>query len=187
MKIFTIEDYQPIPTEEYFMIEEFKELFTIKYNAGFPGDADGRLRKRGSAESRFVYFYCDYKSEFAKFSDTDRIKESLLAAGLEPDYEISGKLDKAVAKYNSIKTSRNLRLLNSANTAVDKLEKYFQGIDFTKLDTSGNPIYSPKDVISNIANLGKVLEGLGKLEEAVRKEEGQEASTRGEAEKGRLE
>jgi hypothetical protein len=47
-------------------------------------------------------------------------------------------------------------------------------------------VYDPKELIANVGNLGKVIEGLEKLEEAVLKEEGQESSTRGSAEKGRL-
>lgn len=186
MRIFTIEDFTPVITEEFLAIEEFKELFTIKYNNNYPGDKDGRLRKRGNAEARFIYFFCDYKSEFAKFSGDDRKRESLLAAGLPEDHIISDKLQAAVDKFNSIKTSRNLRLLKSANAAIDKLQKYFEDVDFTKTDSSGNLMFTAKDVIANISNLGKVIEGLSKLEEAVSKEEGQESSARGQAEKGRL-
>jgi len=186
MKVFTVEDYTPVPSEEFLLIEEFKELFTLKYNNNFPGDVQGKLKKRGNCEARFLYFYCDYKSEFAKFDEDSRLTESLSAAGLPADYKISDKLQAAIERYNTLKVSRNLRLLNSANMAVDKLEKYFSGLDFTSLDSDGNLLYNPKDVIANISNLGKLLEGLSKLEEAVQKEEGQEASARGDAEKGRL-
>jgi hypothetical protein len=187
MKVFTIEDHTPVPTQEFLMIEEFKELFTIKYNMGFNGDKVGRERKRGHSEARFLFFYCDYKSEYAKFPDTSRKQEALSAAGLPPDYVLSAKLEDAVTRYNSLKTSRNLRLLTSANKAIDKLQLYFEGVDFTATNTDGSLKYNPKDVIANIANLGKVLEGLNKLEEAVAKEESPEASARGEAEKGRQE
>lgn len=186
MNVFTVEDYVPVPTQEFLLIEEFKNLFLAPYNFNFDGDKSGRFKKRGLCESRFLFFYCDYKSEFAKFPENSRKEEALKAAGLSPDYVISPKLEAAIDRYNSLKTSRNLRLLRSANNAIDKLQAYFDTVDFTAAHPDGTLKFIPKDVISNIANLGKVLEGLDKLEEAVAKEESPEATARGEAEKGRL-
>lgn len=186
MNVFTLEDYVPVPTQEFLLIEEFKDLFSHNYNLGFDGDKAGKAKRRGHCESRFLFFFCDYKSEFAKYPEEERKTEALTAAGLPEDYKISDKLEKAIERYNKLKTSRNLRLLRSANIAIDKLELYFRGIDFTALDADGNPKYNPKDVIANISNLGRVMEGLEKLEEAVAKEEAPEASARGDADKGRL-
>jgi hypothetical protein len=186
MNVFTVEDYVPVPTQEFLLIEEFKALFDNKYNFNFDQDKSGRYKKRGLCESRFLFFYCDYKSEFAKFPENSRKEESLKAAGLPVDYTFSPKLEAAIDRYNSLKTSRNLRLLKSANKAIDKLQLYFDSIDFAVNNADGSPKFIPKDVIANIANLGKVLEGLDKLEEAVAKEESPEATARGEAEKGRL-
>lgn len=187
MKVFTIEDHIPVPTQEFLLIEEFKDLYTPAYNLGFEGDKSGRFKKRGLAESRFLFFFCDYKSEYAKFPEGSRKAEALSAAGLPANHTISPKLQLAIDRYNSLKTSRNLRLLQSANKTIDKLQLYFESVDFTAVNTDGSPKFNPKDVISNIANLGKVLEGLNKLEEAVAKEEAPESSVRGDHEKGRQE
>ena len=184
MNLYTIEDFNPIPTDQFYMIEEFKALFALKYNAT-PGDTQGRARLKGHAEARFLYHYCDHKSEFAKYSKEDRLIESLLGAGLNENYTISPELQAAIDRYQSLKNSRNLRLLKSANNAIDKLSKYFDDIDFTKQHANGSLIYSQKQVIGNVANLIKILEGLDKLEEAVRKEEGEESGAKGDAEKGR--
>lgn len=186
MKIFSIEDFNPIPTEEFFLIEEFKELFTIKYNMNDKDDKTGRLRNRGSSEARLIYFLCDHKSEFSKYSAEERKIESLTAAGLPEDYKFSDKLNSAIDRYNKLSNSRILRLLTSANHAVDQLTEYFKSVDYKQTDAEGKFLYDPKDVISNVSKLGTVIEGISKLEEAVRKEEGEESSTRGSAEKGRL-
>lgn len=186
MKLFQIENFDPVPSDEFYMIKEFSSLFMIKYNAKFPGDEMGRVRKRGLAEAKFLYFYADHKSEFAKYSHEERKEEALTAAGLPVDYKISTELESAINRYEKLSDSRNLRLLKSANAAVDKLAGYFNDVDFQKIDAGGKPLYDPKDLISNVGNLGKVIEGLDKLQEAVLKEEGAESSTRGSAEKGRL-
>lgn len=186
MKLFQIENFEPVPTDEFFMIEEFKELYTVKYNMG-EDDKTGKLRRRGSCEARYIYFMYDHRSEFAKYSADERHQESLESAGLPLDYKISVKLQAAIDKYVKMLDSRNLRLLRGANAAVDKLSDYLNKVDFTAVDSNGKPTYDPKDLISNIGNLGKVIEGLDKLEEQVLKEEGSESTTRGSAEKGRLE
>jgi len=186
MKLFQIDNFEPTPTDEFYMIEEFKVLYMIKYNAKFPGDEMGRVRKRGLSEARFIYFYADHKSEFAKYSHEERKQEALEAAGLPVDYKISSELDAAIKRYEKLSDSRNLRLLKSANAGIDKLAEYFNDVDFLKLDANGKPMYDPKDFITNVGNLAKVIEGLEKLEEAVLKDEGQESGTRGTAEKGRL-
>lgn len=186
MKIIKLEDFTPVPTDEFYLIEEFKALYALKYNEGVAGDKNGRNRLRGAGEMRFLYFYCDHKSEFAKYSAEERKVEALTAAGLDENYPISATLELAIDRYHKLNDSRNLRLLKGANTAVDRLAAYFEAVDFTKVTPTGQMVYDPKDLISNVGNLGKVIEGLEKLGEAVKKDEGQESSTRGDAEKGRL-
>jgi hypothetical protein len=178
--LFEIVDFEPKPSTEFMLIKEFEALFTIKYNKGFDGDAQGRERRRGTAEAKFLYFHCDYRSEFAKYDTVERMEHAFVAAGLDPDYVISDELRAAIGRYLALRDSRNLRLLQATWKAVDKLQKWFEDVDFTK------PEYDAKEVMSNIANLGKVIKGLGDLEENVRAEESQTAGTRGDAEGGRL-
>jgi len=180
MALFRLEDYEPVPTDEFFMVEEFRALFTLAYNKGVDGDSQGRLRKRGHQEARFLYFNCDYRSEFAKFSILERMEEALSAAGLETDHVISDELRAAIGRYEKLRVSRNLKLIQSAWKGVDKLQQWFEDIDFTK------PEYDPKEVMANISNLGKLVNGLRQLELNVMAEEGQEAGAKGQAEKGRL-
>ena len=186
MKLFKVESFEPEPSEEFFLIKEFEALYTLKYNSGFAGDTQGRNRLRGLAEAKFIFFYCDHKSEFAKYDAEERKREAIDAANLPEDYKISDVLEAAMKRYEKLSESRNLRLLKGANAAVDKLTAYLNQVDFTTLDSNGKFLHDPKDLISNIGNLGKIIEGLEKLEEAVRKDEGEESSTRGSAEKGRL-
>jgi hypothetical protein len=180
MALFKIEDHEPLPSDEFYMIEEFKELFTLAYNKGYEGDSQGRASKRGHAEARFLFFICDHRSEYAKFSVLERMTEALSAAGLPEDHTISDELRKAIGVYEKLRDSRNLRLLKSAWTAVDALQIYFSKAD------AAQPDFDPSKIMANLANLGKVVKGLEQLEENVRAQEGQEAGSKGGAEKGRL-
>ena len=73
----------------------------------------------------------------------------------------------------------SILLLKSARNSVKKLERYFDDIDLTLLDDNGKPIYSAKDLVANLAKVGDVVQGLSKLEELVKREEQEKASTRG--------
>src|SRR4051812_43035598 len=110
MPLFDVVDFEPKPSDEFLMIQEFKALFTLAYNKDFEGDSQGRSRKRGLAEARFLYFHCDYKSEFAKYNTVERMEHSLSAAGLDPEYEISDELRLAIGRYEKLRESRNLKL-----------------------------------------------------------------------------
>ena len=59
------------------------------------------------------------------------------------------------------------------------LRKYFEDIDLTILDDNGKPIYTAKDLITNLSNMGKVIDGLSRLEEIVKKEEQAANTNRG--------
>ena len=47
------------------------------------------------------------------------------------------------------------------------------------MDDNGKPIFHAKDLINNLDKMGKVVEGLNRLEELVRKEEQANNSNRG--------
>jgi hypothetical protein len=193
MNLFTIQDYKPVPSDEVYMIEPFAKLFTLAYNKG-PGDNQGRKRTRGVKELRFIYFYCAYTSEYAKYPDKDRMIKSLEAAGLDFDYKLSKELHGAIREFRSLKESRPVKLLNASRNAVDKLTSYFNSVELTKevVNAEGatvqqvNPDVNAKDVMANLANLGKVLKGLDDLEDHVKKQEGEPEARRGDATPGRL-
>jgi len=188
MKLFRIEEYIPIPTEECQACAPFQELLTLNYNKA-PGDVDGRKRIRGNKELRYIYFSCDYRSEFANFSDKERRKFALKAAGLPQDYKLSTELESACVFYMSINSSRSIQVLESARKAVDEIRHYFNSVDITVLDTDSPDEKDRKFVLAGklMDNLGKlptVLKKLEELEEKVKKDESSEVTIRGDAQGG---
>jgi uncharacterized Ntn-hydrolase superfamily protein len=85
----------------------------------------------------------------------------------------------ACAKYDKLIETSAVRLLKAAKESIMKLERYFRTIDLTLLDDRDKPIYSAKDLISNLEKMGKVVDGLTKLEEIVQREEQAANSNRG--------
>ena len=189
MKLFKIEDYSPVPTEEAYAIKEFSDLLTLQYNKG-KGDTQGRKRYRGIKELEFIFFFVDYRSEFAKYAKEERRIEALHAAGLDENYKISKELTAAITQYRKLQETRPIKLLNAARQAVDKMTEYFNSVELTIEGPNGNLIPNPdvqaKDVMANLSNLAKVLKGLDDLEDQIKTQEMQTQSLRGEAEPGRL-
>ena len=189
MKLFKIEDYSPVPTEEAYAIKEFNELLTLGYNKQ-KGDTQGRKRLRGIKELEFIFFFVDYRSEFAKYPKEERRIEALHAAGLDETYKISKELTAAITQYRKLQETRPVKLLNAARQAVDKMTEYFDSVELTIEGPNGtlipNPDVQAKDVMANLANLAKVLKGLDDLEDQIKTQEMQSQSLRGEAEPGRL-
>ncbi len=179
MKLFKLNsDYDVEPEKETIMlIPEFAELWKLKYNVG-PNDSDGRDRKRGIAEIIYLYFFCDYRSEFSELSVSERKEAALNAAGLDGDYKISGTLKGAEQKYLQMQETRELKLLKSAYGTIDKLQAYFDEITIDDKNA--------KNTLENLSKLGAVLTGLKKLEEQVQKQEQKDGGSRGGAEKGFL-
>ena len=72
-----------------------------------------------------------------------------------------------------------LKLLKAAKESVKKLETYFRTVDLTLVDDNGRPIFHAKDLVNNLEKMGKVVDGLSRLEDIVKKEEQANNPTRG--------
>lgn len=117
----------------------------------------------------YVYFMTDYRSPYAVYDVEDRheqVKNSIFTS----KWNTNPKIEAACIKYAELTETSGIKLLKAAKGSVIKLEKYFNSIDLTLTDDNGKPIYAAKDLISNLEKMGKVVEGLTRLEDLVRKE-----------------
>jgi hypothetical protein len=63
-----------------------------------------------------------------------------------------------------------MRLLEASEGAADKLADYFDTIDFSQVDSYGKPLYSAKDLSSNLKDVGNIVKSLAMLEKQVQTE-----------------
>ena len=155
-----INDGVAVPSNYALTILEFKTLSTI--------------------ELAFVYFMVDHRSPFAIYDWDQRIievKNSIF--GEKKKWTPSAKVLGACDKYEKLIETSAVRLLKAAKESIVKLEKYFRDIDLTLLDDHGKPIFHAKDLIANLSNMGKVVDGLTRLEDIVKKEEQAANTNRG--------
>ena len=131
-------------------------------------------------ELSFVYFMVDHRSPFAIYEWEQREKEVKNSIfGEKKKWKPSPKVLGACDKYDKLIETSAVRLLKAATESVVKLEKYFRTVDLTLLDDNGKPIYHAKDLINNLEKMGKVVDGLGRLEEIVKREEQAANTNRG--------
>jgi len=131
-------------------------------------------------ELAFVYFMMDHKSPFSVYEWEQRVievKNSIF--GENNNFEPSPKVLSACEKYDKLIETSAVRLLRAARESIIKLEKYFRDIDLTTADDNGRPIFHAKDLINNLEKMGKVVDGLTRLEEIVKKEEQAANTNRG--------
>ena len=155
-----INDNKAVPSSYALTILEFKELSVT--------------------ELAFVYFMIDHRSPFSIYEWDQRIievKNSIF--GEKKKWSPSKKVLRACDKYEELIETSAVRLLKAARTSIVKLEKYFRDIDLHLMDDHGKPIFHAKDLIANLSNMGKVVDGLTRLEEIVKKEEQAANTNRG--------
>tara|TARA_R110001592_G_scaffold129419_3_gene341938 strand:+ start:8067 stop:8582 length:516 start_codon:yes stop_codon:yes gene_type:complete len=155
-----INDNIAIPSPYALTITEFKGLST--------------------SELAFVYFMVDHKSPFSIYEWEQRVSEVKNSIfGDKKKWTASKEVLAACDKYDKLIETSAVRLLKAARTSIVKLEKYFRHIDLHLMDDNGKPIFHAKDLIANLSNMGKVVDGLTRLEEIVKKEEQAANTNRG--------
>jgi len=164
------DDLRAYPSPEIANIPEFKEL--IRRDRGSPGDSQGRMKQRAAREFAYIYHVASHQSPYRVY-DGDLREEEVRKDIFHdmPEWKPDSILEAALAKYRALTETELTKLLSGAVSAVNKLRDYFEKVNFTDVDADGRPIYNAKDVVSNLANLGKVVEGLQKLKEQVEKDE----------------
>ncbi len=159
------------------------DLIYIKDNMAIPSNyalTIKEFKKLKVEELAFVYFMIDHRSPFAVYDWEQRlneVKNSIFEK--ESKFKISPQVYKACTKYEKLIETSAVKLLKAANESVVKLEKYFRDVDLTLVDDNGRPIFHAKDLINNLEKMGKVVDGLTRLEEIVKKEEQASNTNRG--------
>ena len=154
--LIIIKDKVATPSPYALLIKEFKDL---------------KIEELG-----YVYFMCDHRSAYAVYEWDKRHEEVMQSLKLKT---VSKKVEIACDKYNELIETSAVKLLKAARESVKKLETYFRTVDLTLADDNGRPIFHAKDLVNNLEKMGKVVDGLSRLEDIVKKEEQANNPTRG--------
>lgn len=165
-------------------IPEFSVL--IKRDKGSDGDYDGRKKLKATKEITYIYYMVAFESPVF-WGDEEGIKrsQSLSYAGLE-EKDIDGEVMEALETFEMLQyeASPTLKSLNKLKKAWQKMDKFYDDIDFAKTDKQGKLQFTTTDFLSNVKNIGAALETLTELEKRVMEELRNDTGIRGKSEKG---
>lgn len=187
MELFIVNENKQaeINKPDVYLIKEFKALFETQ-RCKIVGDAKGINKVRAMKELAFIYLAHDWKTPYSDYSVAETLEAAILDSGIERVWLEDAALKSAISKYQDLQDTRILRLLRSAYRAVDELRLYFDTLDLQAADLNGKPILAAKNVLMEIAGLGKTVEGLQQLEYMVMKEKEKATNLRGDTELGLL-
>lgn len=171
MQIFDIENNKVVLNASSLVIPEFKKIW----------DRDkGKDKHKATKEISYVVFLCDESvtNPYRAYKDEERervLLQDFMGDKWTPDEDILN----AIEKYKELKQTTNSRLLRSAKRAADKLAEYFDTVDFSLVGKDGKPVYSSRDLSSNLKEVAGIVKSLTLLEEMVRKEQMESSNVRG--------
>lgn len=161
--IFDLINNEPRVTIEGIHIPEFRAIWEAD-------DSEDKIR--ASQTLSYIYHIIDFKSVYSKLPENERISQ------VKEDFSISefsekeqALVDAAINKYKKLTETPALRLLTAARFAVDKFIEYFYSIDFEERDMQGKPIFSARELSSNLEKIGKIIQSLEELQKVVEKEQ----------------
>lgn len=164
------DDLRALPAPELVAIAEFQAL--IKRDRGSKGDYRGDKKQRAMQELAYIFHCISYQSPYANYHielREEKVRQDIFWN--EPTWKADAVVEAAMEKYRELTMSTGVHLLNSAMIAAQKLGIWFEEIDLVATDTKGKLVYSARDVVTNLGNLGKVVEGLSTLREQVEREQ----------------
>lgn len=164
MELFEVDQNNNVTfSPEALTLAPFKKLWTRDRN---------RLKKNAIEQMSYIYFMCDYKSDYNNIRDlqerSEIVKEACVSdmKGFKEDSDIKA----AMKFYTDRSRTVSMSLLENARDAVDRLSIFLATIDFSELDNKGGLKFNPKQISDTIATLGKQVDSLAALEEQVKKE-----------------
>lgn len=147
-----------------------------------------KTKELATKELTYVVFLCDYQSPYNDYPPIDKeIKLRTEIFSEEDDWEPDELIKEAIQQYEDLQQTTNSRLVKSAKVAAEKLAVYFEKVDFDERDDRGRPIYTAKDVVGNLKQVGEMVKSLISLEKQVQKEQMESSSVRGGGEIGAYE
>jgi hypothetical protein len=188
MKFFiydNVNEQVVINREGILLVKEFAILMNEQRNK-CTADPLGKNKIRAYKEFAYIFLFFDWESPFFNEPEQDRHQRSLENSGLTDEEFEDPEFKSACRMYESIQNGGiNIRMLRACMSAVEKLIFYFETVDINERDAvTGKPIFSSKDLISNIKNAKELVASLNELETQVKKELEPDSGLRGGTEAG---
>ena len=169
MNLFSLKKNEVIVEPQTLLIKEFKDI----YNADKSKD-----KSLATKELAYVYFITDWSSVYMNFQEEERheaIKEDLQ---LDPTWEPNHLVKLAIKKYDDLQQTPTMKYAKSIRKSFWDMVSYFDKIDYNERDARKQPVYKIQDVTKAMADAGKLMDSINKIEDTVKREQS-EGRTKG--------
>lgn len=172
MELFEIKDDLVTFSPQALSLKPFKALWDKDKSKG---------KKKAIAELSAVYYYADYKSDFAEILDPQAKLETIqtVIVDLPKDWKPDSKFDEAVEFYKERQQTVTTILYDDAKSAIAKISSFLRDVDLQEKDDRDNFVHDIKKINDVIGGLPKTVETISKLEDLVKKEIQQNNTLRG--------
>ena len=162
MNLFELKDNIVVFAPQALALKPFKALWTRDKT---------KDKVKAIAELSFVYYFCDYRSDFSDIVDeATRFQQVVDLLDLGKAWKVDPKVRDCIELYGKLQNSIAIQTLNAAKVAVDKVNKFLLSVNLDDVDKSGRPIYRPKDIDDSVGKIHVRLTQLSKVEEEVKKQ-----------------
>jgi len=154
MRIIEINNATVTLHEAALLVPEFKEVY------------EKHKKDNGIQAFKYIYLFADYNSPYRAYDEEQKI------AALEKDLglPLTPELKSGIEKYKELNYTFNMRYLQDALHAANQTRAYFRNVDYSLLDSRGNPVYKVKEVTDALKNTLQVITTLEGLKEKVESE-----------------
>jgi len=163
MNLFELKSDQVTFSPQALMLEPFNNLWKRDKSKG---------KSVANAELAAVYFYTDYKSDFAEIMNEEE-KLSIIKSvivGMDKSWKPDKLFTEACEYYRARMETPATLLLEDVRVTVANVRKFLRNIQMEDVDDNGKPIHNIKQIIDSLGAIHKVTESLFELEEQVKKE-----------------
>ena len=162
MNLFELKDYNVTFSPEALILIPFKILW----------DRDKTKNKKiAISELSYVYFMCDYKSDYADIIDEfKRSKEIISVLVLPEKWKPDENVMKAMQFYKERSKGMIMHLYEAATILLDQIVKFAKEVDLNERDDKGKPIHNLKQINDVVKQLGDSVESVQNLEKMVKAE-----------------
>ena len=174
MHLIKYENYEVVPTEEFFLIKPLRDLYS-KYGKK---DWDKFMQYVS-----VIYHYADPRSSYSYIIDDEiRLQEIIEQEGLPKTFKITKELQDCIDVYKERIITASFKLLKSTKIAVDKLSKFLEEIDLNERDEKGRPLYTISSIAQAIKQVPQLSKDLRQAEKIITAEIEEDSRIRGGSE-----
>lgn len=144
------------------LISEFKKIW----------DSDKSKEKLEALKIfAYIYFKCDFKSPYRNTKTKEELPEVLKKdLNLPKDFKETKEICLAQEKYIDLQTTKSLKMILSAEKALDQITKYFDEFDISKIKLDEDKANSINKLMGNLKQIDEVAMKLESVKDKIAKE-----------------